>query len=74
MKEDVKKRLGKSPDRADAVIMSLLNWKDTEGADRLMAGSAKPLDLAKLYGDRAARPLAHARMGVSRRQHSWMSV
>ena len=74
-KDDVKKRLGKSPDRADAVIMSLLNWKDTEGSDVLRATSARPIDMAKLYGEPQNRTY-RAQMGgnMRRNNNSWMSV
>ena len=67
-KEDMKKRLGFSPDSADAFVASCLNALDTPGGDRLNSAPQGKVDLEKLYGyDNEAQP---TRRGTS--NTSWM--
>ena len=66
-KEDMKKRLGYSPDRADAVAYSVYHALDTPGGERLNARPHAEVDKAKLYG-----PGYGSGGGRGARSTSWM--
>ena len=66
-KEDVQKRLGYSPDRADAVVESLLHGMDTPGAEKLDRKRRTSVESGSTkYGQPAMA-------GVGSRRNNWMA-